>query len=105
MKEDKSCKKVATFGKVIFGLGSLIGMWSLASLISGINASGGIINMLHNYAVAMGPSATMVESYTNFKGIEYLIVVAFLVVIIPFIQYLNTGDEVEVEVGMLKIRC
>ncbi len=75
--------------------GSLVCLWSAASVAVAVKQSGGFINLISSYFHAMAPQATMVDSYTSLKGIEYLIVVAFLVVLIPFIQYLNKGEEGE----------
>lgn len=80
---------------LIMAVGLLIGGWALASMVSGVMLAGGITPLLASYAVAMSPTATMVGSYSSLKGVEYLIVLAFLVAFTVFSGYLNTEEPEE----------
>ena len=79
-------------GKVVLGLGIVIGLWAVAALIGGLNQAGSVGELARQYMVATGmitPLHTLVDYYTHIKGIEYLICVAFFVAFPVFYVYVN----------------
>jgi hypothetical protein len=81
-----------TAGRVVLGLGALIGLWATAALIGGLSQAGGVTELARQYMVATGmitPIHTLVDYYTHIKGIEYLICVAFFVAFPVFYTYVN----------------
>lgn len=81
--------------KLIAGSGvAILGTFSYFAT-KGIVAMGGIKEALVSYAAALSPMETMVQSYSSLKGIEYLIVLGFLVSFVCFNEYLNAGSEDE----------
>ena len=81
-----------TAGRVVLGLGTLIGLWATAALIGGLSQAGSITELARQYMVATGmitPIHTLVDYYTHIKGIEYLICVAFFVAFPVFYTYVN----------------
>ena len=79
-------------GKVVMGMGSLIGLWAVAALIGGLSQAGSVGELARQYMVATGmitPLHTLVDYYTHIKGIEYLICVAFFVAFPAFYIYVN----------------
>lgn len=79
-------------GKVVMGLGSLIGLWAVAALVGGLSQAGSVGELARQYMVATGmitPLHTLVDYYTHIKGIEYLICVAFFVAFPAFYVYVN----------------
>lgn len=81
--------------KLIAGSGvAILGTFSYFAT-KGIVAMGGIKEALVSYAAALAPMETMVQSYSSLKGVEYLVVLAFLVAFICFNEYLNAGSGEE----------
>jgi len=83
--------------KIILGVGILMCLWVVASLISGLAASGWSVGeMAGQYMTAIGmikPLHTLVDYYTHIKGIEYLICVAFFVAFPVFFKYVNKSPK------------
>jgi hypothetical protein len=81
-----------TAGRVVLGMGALIGLWATAALIGGLSQAGSVTELARQYMVATGmitPLHTLVDYYTHIKGIEYLICVAFFVAFPVFYTYVN----------------
>jgi len=85
-------QKNSKAGKIVMGLGSLIGLWAVAALVGGLSQAGSVGELARQYMVATGmitPLHTLVDYYTHIKGIEYLICVAFFVAFPAFYIYVN----------------
>ncbi len=77
--------------------GVAVGCWALAAFIVGLKQAGWQpAELLRQYLVATGivePSHTLVDFYSQIKGVEYLICVAFLVAFPLFYKYVNKDSE------------
>jgi len=87
-----AAKNNKTAGRVVLGLGAVIGLWAVAAFIGGLSQAGSMTELARQYMVATGmitPLHTLVDYYTHIKGIEYLICVAFFVAFPVFYIYVN----------------
>ena len=77
----------------MMGAGSLVGLWVLAALTTGLMQVGWQPGeLLRQYLVAVGAIGefeTLVDFYTHIKGVEYIICVAFLAAFPVFFKYVN----------------
>lgn len=78
--------------KLIVTLGVLLFAGIGAMTINGIIVAGGPVAAFTAFAGTLAPSATMVGSYSSLKGIEYLIVLAFLVAFVCFDHYISSSE-------------
>jgi len=73
--------------------GVLVGFWAFAALLSGLKHTGWQVQeLIRQYMVATGivtPAHTLVDFYSQIKGVEYLICLAFFVVFPLFYKYVN----------------
>lgn len=73
--------------------GTLVGGWAFVALLSGLRQTGWQVQeLIRQYMVAIGivtPANTLVDFYSQIKGVEYLICVAFFVVFPLFYKYVN----------------
>lgn len=73
-----------------------MGIWGIAGLITGLNASGwSITTMALSYMSALGMTneySTLVDFYTHIKGVEYLIAGAFFIAFPLYFKYMNKVD-------------
>ena len=80
-------------GKVVLGLGAIIGLWSTAALVGALSQAESMNELVRQYMVAatgmVTPLHTVVDYYTHIKGIEYLICAAFFVAFPAFYTYVN----------------
>ena len=78
-------------------LGSLITIWSSASVLSGLaQVNWQVSELLRQYLVAVGLMQefhTLSDFYTHIKGVEYIIAVLFLGAFPVFYSYLNKPAE------------
>ena len=80
----------------ILSFGAVFGLWALTALVSAIAQVGSLTELTRQYMVATGmvtPLHTLVDYYTHIKGIEYLIVVAFLIIFPVFFMYTKENTE------------
>jgi hypothetical protein len=86
-------KNMKMFGIVIAGTGITFGVWAVAALIGGLyQANWQVTELARQYLVASGmikPIHTLVDFYTQIKGVEYIICVAFFVAFPLFYRYVN----------------
>lgn len=82
---------------VMLGIGGAIGVWAALTMGFALaQANWHVGEMLLQYMMAVGmlkEHATWVDFYTYIKGVEYLIVVSFLVLFPVFFRYLNRTRE------------
>lgn len=83
--------------------GVAVGCWALAAFVVGLKQVGWQpAELLRQYLIATGmvePSHTLVDFYSQIKGVEYLICVAFLVAFPLFYKYvIKDSDRVKTEV-------
>ena len=80
-------------GKIVLGLGVIIGLWAVAALIGGLNQAGSIGELARQYLVAtemmITPLHIPFDSFTHIKGIEYLIYVVIIVAFSEVYVYVN----------------
>ncbi len=73
--------------------GTLVGGWALLALLAGLKQAGWQVQeLIRQYMVAIGivtPAHTLVDFYSNIKGVEYLICLVFFVVFPLFYRYVN----------------
>ncbi len=77
-------------------LAVIIGGWSLASLIGGVIAAGGVGNLILGWMTAVGlvtPVYTLGGYYTQIKGVEYIICLIFFVLFPLFVYYIGHGEN------------
>jgi len=107
MKTQKKIKKesglffstIAIIGSIIgLMIGSIIGLWSITMLISGLaSVDWQISEMFRQFLVAtgnLGEFDTMVDYYTHIKGVEYIIAVAFFVAFPVYYKSLKPKEPV-----------
>ncbi len=86
-------KSIKTAGILMGGTGILFGMWAVAAVIGGLNqVNWQVTELARQYLVASGmvrPIHTLVDFYTQIKGVEYIICVAFFVAFPLFYRYVN----------------
>jgi hypothetical protein len=74
-------------------LGSLLTIWSSASVLSGLaQVNWQVSELLRQYLIAVGLMQefhTLSDFYTHIKGVEYIIAVMFLGAFPAFYSYLN----------------
>ncbi|MBT8362318.1 MAG: hypothetical protein KJO32_15320 [Deltaproteobacteria bacterium] len=95
-------KSIKMAGIILGGIGISFSIWAVAALIGGLNqANWQVTELARQYLVASGmisPIHTLVDFYTNIKGVEYLICVAFFVAFPLFYRYINK-ERKSVKVG------
>jgi len=84
--------------KIILGalgtFGVLIMAWATSGLISALSFAGwSPAVLLGQYFTAIGAPETLVEHYTQIKGVEYVICAAFLGTFPLFYKYLGTAKR------------
>jgi hypothetical protein len=88
----KTGLKPLVFGGVLF-FGLAAGCWALVALIAGLRqADWQITELMTQYLIATGivkPTHTLVDFYSQIKGVEYLICLAFFVAFPIFYRYVN----------------
>ena len=88
--ENKGAKGLMT-GMMFAGI--VAGVWAFSALIMGLSQAGWHVSeLLRNYMVALGmikENQTFVDYYTNIKGVEYIIAVAFLGLFPAFFKLVN----------------
>lgn len=98
MKEKSSNRTGKIFLATIVGVGGLIGIWAVGTIIFSLaHVNWQVSELLRNYMVAtgaIGEFQTAVDFYTHIKGFEYLIILAFLVSFPVFFKYLSTPKKV-----------
>ena len=86
-------KRSKMVGIIIAGTGITFGVWAVAALIGGLNqVNWQVTELVRQYMVATGmisPIHTLVDFYTQIKGVEYIICVAFFVAFPLFYRYVN----------------
>ncbi len=86
-------KSMKMVGIVMAGTGITFGVWAVAALIGGLQqANWQVTELARQYLVASGminPIHTLVDFYTQIKGVEYIICVAFFVAFPLFYRYVN----------------
>ena len=80
-------------------IGTIVCLWSSAAVLSGLaQVNWQVGELMRQYLVTVGLMQefhTLSDFYTHIKGVEYLIVVAFLGAFPAFYGYLNTATETE----------
>ena len=93
MAQGKSIRYASMF------IGTIACLWASASVLSGLAAvNWQVSELLRQYLVAVGLMQefhTMSDFYTHIKGVEYLIVVAFLGVFPAFYSYMSKSPATE----------
>lgn len=78
-------------------LGSLMMIWSSATILSGLaQVNWQVSELLRQYLIAVGllqEFHTLSDFYTHIKGVEYIIAVMFLSAFPVFYSYLNKPAE------------
>ena len=80
----------------LLSFGAVFGLWALTALVSALTQVGSLTELTRQYMVATGiitPLHTLVDYYTHIKGIEYIIVVAFLIIFPVFFMYTKENTE------------
>ena len=84
---------VKTFLATAVISGTLVGGWAFVALLSGLRQAGWQVQeLIRQYMIAIGivtPANTLVDFYTNIKGVEYLICIVFFVAFPLFYKYVN----------------
>lgn len=82
--------------KLLILIPGTIGLWAGIAFISALFQSGGLVNLMQEYFVAVGAITeyhSMVDFYTHIKGVEYIICMAFFVAFPAFFKYINNTKE------------
>lgn len=91
--EDKS---TGAFFGIAAAMGTMIGMWALATLTAGLSSvNWQISEMCRQFLVATGnlqEYETLVDYYTHIKGVEYLIAAAFFVAFPIYFKSVNKKE-------------
>lgn len=86
-------KSGKVFMTIMGVVGVAIGGWALFAIGNALSQSGfQVSQLLQQYLVAVGAIGeheTLVDYYTNIKGIEYIICVAFFVAFPVFFKYID----------------
>ncbi len=76
-------KETGTFFGIVAAMGTMIGVWAMVTLFSGLSSvDWQISEMCRQFLVATGSlleHETMVDFYSHISGVEYLIAVAFFI--------------------------
>ncbi|MFP3982880.1 MAG: hypothetical protein ACLFV2_04230 [Desulfurivibrionaceae bacterium] len=89
-------KGAKAFVGVMMGIGGVIGLWAGIAIFAGLAQSNWQIGeLVRQYMVAAGlmkEFETWVDFYTYIKGVEYIIIVAFLGLFPLLFKYLNLSS-------------
>jgi hypothetical protein len=78
-------------------IGTTIGIWSVAAVLSGLaRVDWQVSELIRQYLVAIGVMQeyhTLVDFYTHIKGVEYIICIVFLGFFPAFYSIINRSKE------------
>ncbi|MCB2183741.1 MAG: hypothetical protein KQH63_17030 [Desulfobulbaceae bacterium] len=91
-------KSTATFFGIAAALGTFIGMWSMATLVSGFaSVNWQISEVCRQYLMGAGhieDYEAIVNQYCNINGIDYLLAGVCFAAFTAVYKYLNSEEEV-----------
>jgi hypothetical protein len=97
LRQSEQTRGSRTTMAVMLGIGGAIGLWAALTMGFALAHSNWQVGELFlQYMMAIGmlkEHATLVDFYTYIKGIEYIIIVTFLIMFPVFFRYLNRAKE------------
>jgi hypothetical protein len=97
LRQNEQTRGSRTTMAIMLGIGGAIGLWAALTMgfaLAQTNWQVGEVFLQYMMAIGMlKEHATLVDFYTYIKGIEYIIIVSFLVLFPVFFRYLNHAKE------------
>jgi len=91
-------KKENVLTTIIVALTLGVGVWSVTCLVSALAFVGwSPAQLFGSYLTSIGTPNTLVEYYSQIKGVEYIVCASFLALFPLYFKYVNKTKEVKVK--------